>query len=60
MFRCSYDELIEQIWPANQRVGITKANLDELLSSLRKKIMRSSGGFTFLQTIRGYGIRLVA
>jgi DNA-binding winged helix-turn-helix (wHTH) protein len=58
---CSYAQIMEHLWPGLRAKGaVTKGrNLDVLLAKLRKALAAASGGFTFLQTVRGVGIRLV-
>jgi len=55
---CSYDELIESVWQEGYSED-RKRHLDVLLTQIRGKIRTVSGGFTFLETIRDEGIRLV-
>jgi DNA-binding winged helix-turn-helix (wHTH) protein len=58
---CTYAQIMEHLWPGLRAKGtVTKdRNLDVLLAKLRKALAAASGGFTFLQTVRGVGIRLV-
>ncbi|NJO84967.1 MAG: winged helix-turn-helix transcriptional regulator [Blastochloris sp.] len=58
---CAYDQIIDHIWPGLREKGVIKKgrNLDVLLANLRKALSVASGGFTFMQTVRGEGIRLV-
>jgi DNA-binding response OmpR family regulator len=58
---CPYAQIMEHLWPGLPAKGaVTKGrNLDVLLAKLRKALAAASGGFTFLQTVRGVGIRLI-
>ncbi|MEM8535298.1 MAG: winged helix-turn-helix domain-containing protein [Chloroflexota bacterium] len=58
---CRYDQIIDHLWPGLREKGVVDKgkNLDVLLANVRKVITQASGGFTFMQTIRGEGIRLV-
>lgn len=58
---CAYNEIIDHIWPGLRERGVIKKgrNLDVLLAKLRRALTAASGGFTFMQTVRGEGIRLV-
>jgi DNA-binding winged helix-turn-helix (wHTH) protein len=58
---CPYEQIMDHLWPGLRAKGaVTKGrNLDVLLAKLRKTLAAASGGFTFLQTVRGVGIRLV-
>lgn len=54
---CYYHELATHIWP-DIRSDDRKRDLEVLLVKVRKKIRAASGGFTFMQTLRGEGVRL--
>ncbi len=54
---CYYHELAAYIWP-DIRSDDRKRDLEVLLVKVRKKIRVASGGFTFMQTLRGEGVRL--
>lgn len=56
---CAYDELLAQLWPDYQKVDGRRAQLDVHLSRLRARLREASGGFSFVQTVRGQGVRLV-
>jgi DNA-binding winged helix-turn-helix (wHTH) protein len=58
---CPYNAIIDQIWPGLREKGVVQKgrNLDVLLANLRRALAAASGGFTFMQTVRGEGIRLV-
>jgi DNA-binding winged helix-turn-helix (wHTH) protein len=58
---CPYDQIIDHIWPGLREKGVVQKgrNLDVLLAKLRKALAGASQGFTFMQTVRGEGIRLV-
>lgn len=56
---CSYDEILAHLWPDYQKVDGRRAELDVYLSRLRGRLREASGGFTFMQTICGHGVRLV-
>lgn len=55
---CSYDALIDALW-AEEVHHARKGNLEVLLTQVRRKLRDASGGFTFLETVRGEGVRLV-
>lgn len=58
---CPYNEILDSLWPGLRARGLVEKgrNLDVLLANLRRALAAASGGFTFLQTVRGEGIRLV-
>lgn len=61
---CLYDVLIDLLWPPNAAgwrspTAELRGQLDVLLTGIRKKISSASGGFTFLETFPGEGVRLV-
>jgi DNA-binding winged helix-turn-helix (wHTH) protein len=56
---CSYEAILAQLWPDYEKVDGRRAELDVYLARVRAKLRDASGGFTFMQTIRGQGIRLV-
>jgi DNA-binding winged helix-turn-helix (wHTH) protein len=58
---CPYNEIIDSLWPGMRARGVVEKgrNLDVLLANLRRALAAASGGFTFMQTVRGEGIRLV-
>jgi DNA-binding response OmpR family regulator len=55
---CSYDALMAAVWNDANLVG-RKGNLEVLLHDVRAKLRAASGGFTFMETVRGQGVRLV-
>lgn len=58
---CPYNQILDHIWPGLRAKGLVQKgrNLDVLLANLRRALAAASGGFTFMQTVRGEGIRLV-
>lgn len=54
---CFYEEMAAYLWP-DVRLSDRKRDLEVLLVKVRRKIRIASGGFTFMQTIRGEGVRL--
>ena len=54
---CFYEEIGAYLWP-DLRLTDRKRDLEVLLVKVRRKIRMASGGFTFMQTIRGEGVRL--
>lgn len=58
---CPYNQIIDNLWPGLRARGVVEKgrNLDVLLANLRRALAQASGGFTFMQTVRGEGIRLV-
>ena len=55
---CDYEDITGYLWPDVRRED-RKRDLEMLLVKVRKKIRDASGGFTFMQTVRGQGVRLV-
>jgi hypothetical protein len=55
---CSYETIVATLWPDFLKTD-RRADLDVLFARVRKKLRDASGGFTFMQTIRGEGVRLV-
>ena len=55
---CDYGSIISYLWPDGFGED-RKRDLEVLLVKVRKKIRDASGGFSFMQTIRGHGVRLV-
>jgi DNA-binding winged helix-turn-helix (wHTH) protein len=53
---CLYEELIAATWPEESNALERKESLEVLLAQVRKKLRDASGGFTFLQTVRGQGV----
>jgi hypothetical protein len=53
---CRYEDIIQYLWPdaLDQKVL-----LEELLADIRNKILPASGGFSFMETFSGEGVRLV-
>lgn len=56
---CAYDDLLAHLWPDFHKVDGRRAELDVYLARVRARLREASGGFTFMQTLRGHGIRLV-
>jgi DNA-binding winged helix-turn-helix (wHTH) protein len=56
---CLYESLIGATWPDEATVVERKESLEVVLTQLRKKLRDASGGFTFMQTVRGQGICFV-
>jgi DNA-binding winged helix-turn-helix (wHTH) protein len=58
---CPYNQIIDSLWPGLRAKGVVEKgrNLDVLLANVRRALAAASGGFTFMQTVRGEGIRLV-
>ena len=54
---CDYAALADHIWP-DVHTEDRKKDLEVVLVKVRKKIRSASGGFTFMQTVRGQGVRL--
>ena len=55
---CTYDELLAVLWSDANPYG-RKENLEVLLHDVRAKLRNASGKFTFLQTVRAQGVRLI-
>jgi DNA-binding winged helix-turn-helix (wHTH) protein len=56
---CGYDAILAHLWPDYEKVDGRRAELDVYLARVRTKLRDASSGFTFMQTLRGQGIRLV-
>lgn len=59
---CQWDDVIVHLWPGTterEDMVARKEQLNVLLTEMRNKIRPVSGGFTFMETFRGEGIRLV-
>ena len=56
---CAYDDLLAHLWPDYYKVDGRRAELDVYLARVRSRLRAASGGFTFMQTLRGHGVRLV-
>lgn len=55
---CLYPELMAVLW-GDANPHERRGNLDVLLHDLKAKLRAASGGFTFVETVRGQGVRLV-
>jgi DNA-binding winged helix-turn-helix (wHTH) protein len=55
---CLYTELMVVLW-GDANPYERKGNLEVLLHDVKAKLRAASGGFTFLETARGQGVRLV-
>lgn len=55
---CLYPEIMVALW-GDANPYERKGNLEVLLHDLKAKLRAASGGFTFLETVRGQGVRLV-
>lgn len=56
---CSYEDILAHLWPDYEKADGRRAELDVYLTRVRARLRTASGGFTFMQTLRGQGIRLV-
>ena len=56
---CPYEDLLSHLWPDYYKVDGRRAELDVYLTRVRTRLREASGGFTFMQTLRGHGVRLV-
>ncbi|MEW5956347.1 MAG: winged helix-turn-helix domain-containing protein [Chloroflexota bacterium] len=57
---CEKDTLIEAVWPGEASVeGVSDDRLAQLITRLRKKIEPDPGQPIYIQTVRGWGYRLV-
>jgi DNA-binding winged helix-turn-helix (wHTH) protein len=56
---CTYPDLMATLWDKDAKLVDRKAILEVLLHDVRAKLRVASGGFTFLETVRGEGVRLV-
>jgi len=55
---CLYDDLLAALW-GDANPFERKGSLEVLLHDVRAKLRAASDGFTFLETVRGQGVRLV-
>jgi two-component system, OmpR family, KDP operon response regulator KdpE len=55
---CSYSALMNALW-GDAHPFERKGNLEVLLHDLRAKLRAASGGFTFIETVHGQGVRLI-
>jgi DNA-binding winged helix-turn-helix (wHTH) protein len=56
---CTYQDLLAHLWPDYYKVDGRRAELDVYLARVRARLREASGGFSFMQTLRGHGVRLV-
>lgn len=56
---CTYADLMTTLWDKDAEPFDRKGTLEVLLHDVRAKLRAASGGFTFLETVRGQGVRLV-
>jgi DNA-binding winged helix-turn-helix (wHTH) protein len=56
---CAYEDVLGHLWPDYYKVDGRRAELDVYLARVRARLREASGGFTFMQTLRGHGVRLV-
>ena len=56
---CAYEDLLAHLWPDYYKVDGRRAELDVYLARVRARVREASGGFSFMQTLRGHGVRLV-
>jgi DNA-binding winged helix-turn-helix (wHTH) protein len=55
---CSYEELIKYIWSGLQGAGRDKGGIEQILFRVRTAF-KDACGFGFIETITGFGIRLM-
>lgn len=56
---CIYPDLMTNLWDKDAKLVDRKAILEVLLHDVRAKLRAASGGFTFMETVRAQGVRLV-
>lgn len=54
----SRDEVVEAVWPADDRSGITEQAIDALARRLRERLVEIDTNRQYVHTVRGHGFRL--
>lgn len=54
----SRDEVVEAVWPEDDRAGITEQAIDALARRLRERLAEVDPGRQYVVTVRGHGFRL--
>jgi DNA-binding response OmpR family regulator len=54
----SRDQVVEAVWPEDDREGISEQAIDALARRLRERLAEADPGTQFVVTVRGHGFRL--
>jgi predicted component of type VI protein secretion system len=54
----SRDEVVETVWPEDDRDGISEQAIDALARRLRERLAEADADSTYVVTVRGHGFRL--
>jgi len=54
----SRDDVVEAVWPEDDRDGISEQAIDALARRLRERLAESEPGTQYVVTVRGHGFRL--
>lgn len=54
----SRDEVVEAVWPEDEREGISEQAIDALARRLRERLADMDPGTLYVVTVRGHGFRL--
>jgi DNA-binding response OmpR family regulator len=54
----SRDEVVEAVWPEDDRAGISEQAIDALARRLRERLAEANPSMQYVVTVRGHGFRL--
>jgi predicted component of type VI protein secretion system len=54
----SRDEVVEAVWPADDRAGISEQAIDALARRLRERLVEADPTTPYVVTVRGHGFRV--
>jgi hypothetical protein len=54
----SRDEVVEAVWPADDRAGISEQAIDALARRLRERLVEADPTTQYVVTVRGHGFRV--
>jgi DNA-binding response OmpR family regulator len=52
------DEVVEAVWPEDDRAGISEQAIDALARRLRERLAEADPTVHYVVTVRGHGFRL--
>lgn len=55
---CSRDEVVEAVWPEDDRAGISEQAIDALARRLRERLVEADPTTQYVVTVRGHGFRV--
>ena len=55
---CSRDEVVEAVWPEDDRAGISEQAIDALARRLRERLTEADPTTQYVVTVRGHGFRV--